>query len=230
MIYHGINQWYKNVFRLFWGCTAYLEEHAADSCWWIKWVLCPTFYFDNQVNMCILFTTKNCSYHGCLLFVESWAHCFDLWGNIWIGMNHSFTEPGNQFHPHLRMIVSGDNPLWGRWFFTHQISHGHKKGESIHWAAQNQLGLSENCVLKNIRVLLHVFVLKLPKNWCIRAFGQTQGWLIVCSQGLCHMQPESPNGWTDGSGAEPLPLFPNLTGWWFTFVCVVDGLPWFVVA
>lgn len=94
MIYHGINQGYKNVFRLFWGCTAYLEEHAADSCWWIKWVLCPTFYFDNQVNMYLLFTTKSCLYHGCLVFVESRAHCFfDLWGNIWIGMNHSFTEP-----------------------------------------------------------------------------------------------------------------------------------------
>lgn len=57
------------------------------------------------------------------------------------------------------------------------------------------------------------------------------GWLSAAKgYGGCHMQPESPNGWTDGSGAEPLHLFPNLTGWWFTFVCVVDGLSWFVVA
>jgi hypothetical protein len=119
-------------------------------------------------------------------------------------MNHSFTDPGNQFHPHLRMVVSGDNPLWGRWFFAHQISHGHeKKGESIHWAAQNQLGLSENCVLKNLRVLLHVFALKLPENWSILAFGQTQGWLIVCSQGLRRLPhatriTEWMNGWIRG--------------------------------
>ena len=190
---------YNHVFRLFWGCTAYLEEHAANSCWWIKWVLCPTFYFDNQVNMCLLFTTKSCSYHGCLLFVESRAHCFlDLWG-IWIGMNHSFTEPFPSTFADVWWQpkgAAGSLPIRSAMAMK-------KKGESIHWAAQNQLGLSENCVLKNLRVLLHVFALKLPKNWSILAFGQTQGWLIVCSQGLRRLPhatriTEWMNGWIRG--------------------------------
>ena len=95
------------------------------------------------------------------------------------------------------------------------------------------MGLSENCVLRNLRVLSEVFALKLPWIGVLRLLDKPKdGWLSA-AKGYwgCHTKITA---WMNGSevlpgrvlGRKPflfsyvsLVVYISLRGWWFTLVC-----------